>query len=139
MSTIAVHLDNEMLLRRGIVIHPSSTQDADLPTISDLAGHFENRLLVRYVRRTDLSLVTNTTWQHRPHWLTLTPLCKGSVSHFLNLPSHLPSPTHALIVDPAELPDLRGPRYVQFGFAVEYLTSALPDTAIVGPKWAAEL
>lgn len=139
MSRIAVHLDAEMFLRRGIVVAPATTPESALTPVLDPDQHFAGRLLVRYVRKSDLAQVTSTTWQNRTHWLTTTPLCKGSVRTYLNLPSSLPAPTHALLVDPLVLQGIRGPRYVRLGFSVEYLVPTLPDASIVGNKWAVEI
>ncbi len=139
MSAIAVHLDAEMLLRRGVSVASATTPESSLPAISDPDRHFAGRLLVRYLRKGDLAQVTDTVWQNRAHSLTITPLCKDTLRRYLNLPSSLPPPTHALLVDPLLLPAIRGPRYVRLGFSVEYVVPSLPDTAIVGPRWAVEI
>lgn len=139
MSAIAVHLDTEMFFRRGITVLPANTPESALPAITDPDQHFAGRLLVRYVRKADLAQITSTTWQNRNHWLTTTPLCRGTLAKYLNLPSSLPTPSHALLVDPLLLSNVHGPRYVRLGFSVEYLAPSLPDAAIVGAKWAIEI
>lgn len=51
-------------------------------------------------------------------WLALTP----------------PPRTHFLVLDPQQIPQIAGPRYVQMGGGVEYiLPNGFPATAVVNP------
>lgn len=139
MSALAVHIDNSTFARRGIAVAPSDTPPGTLPEVSQVHDHFQGRPLLRYVRQSDLAQLSTPAWFNRPHWLTPTPLCPRDIKAYLHLPSFLPQPTHAIIVDPAFLPVLRGPRYVEHGLTIEYISAGLPDGAIIGPKWAVEL
>jgi hypothetical protein len=128
-----------MFERRGISVSSAITPDASLPAVVDHEAHFAGRLLLRYLRKHDLPLVGTDEWRGRQHWVSPTPICTADLKQYLNLPSALPTPTHALLIDPARLPAVRGPRWVMFGFAVEYLIDDIPVEAVVGPKWAVKL
>ena len=110
----------------------------------DLGG----RYLVKYIRTAELDLYTRlaegtnkfrATEIPGTHFLTPTALRKKELVKALNLPSHMPVPTHAILVNPS-LVRLWGPRSIRMGSGIEFLClEGLPLSAIATPGWAIQV
>ena len=137
-TAFALNLDEEMLGRHGVALAPPFTADHALPVCVDLAGQLGGRYLIKYVRDGDhlLFRVPHVTPVFGgQHWVTPTVLCPEEIARVLHLPSNLPDPEYALVLDPAKL-DARGPRRSRFGTGIEYLLpNGFPSDAILPPGW----
>ena len=142
-AQLAVSLDEEMLMRNGVDVFAANTGDNELPLCVDLADQIRGRFLIKYVRWKDhrrYSVNSGITHFRGKHYLTPTVLCTDTVVSTLNLPTHLPVPKYALILDPEKIV-AHGPRKIRGGSgAVEYLVLNGFDTdAIVPPQWPREI
>ena len=142
-AQLAARLDEEMLNLKGIYVFPTITAEAALPQCTNLVDQLGGRFLLKYLRSGDVGRYSvGSSISHFPgkHYLTPTALCTDTVVSALNLPTYLPTPEYALILDPAKLV-AHGPRRVRGGGgAVEYLLLTGFDLdAIVEPKWPQEI
>ena len=138
-SRLATTLDTEMLAGR-VPIAPSNTADSALRPVSGQALFDElgGRWLIRYVRSASLS---DYNPRSRPAhfsgtiYVTPTALEPDELTPWLALPSFLPPPTHAVLLNPQQL-DALGPRWVRLGGGIEYiLPGGFPASALVAPGW----
>jgi hypothetical protein len=134
---LAITLDEEMLGRHAVYVHPPWAPDSSLPLCADLEAQVGDRFLLKYVRSSDrnhYSVMSGVTYFSGVHYVTPTPICQGELTSVLNLPP-MPAPRFALILDPSKL-DARGPRRIRSGRGIEYvLANGFPRDAIVSPGW----
>ncbi|MCW2630647.1 MAG: hypothetical protein JWR48_7369 [Mycobacterium sp.] len=132
-----------MLMRNGVDVLPSNTGDHELPQCHDLVDQIRGRFLLKYIRwrdRNRYSVSSGISHFDGMHFLTPTVLCTDTVVPTLNLPTYLPVPKYALIIDPEEVV-AHGPRRIRGGGgAVEYLLlNGFDFDAIVPPPWPREI
>ncbi len=137
-ADLAIILDEEMLGQHNAAIAAPWTPDDQLPECTSLASELGDRYLVKYLRRGDhtrYSVRSGISYFPGVHFVTPTPLARSQLIPVLNLPSDLPAPRYALLLDPAHV-TARGPRRIRGGHGVEYvLFSGFPSTAIAAPGW----
>ena len=126
----------------GVRIAPADTADRDLlhrwtkpgPRVSKELG---GRYLIKYMPTAQVGRFVDGA--RGLHWTTPTPYGVDSLTIFLALPHPTMLRTHALLLLPARIEQIAGPRWVRHGFGVEYL---LPDgfskSAIATPTPDAE-
>ena len=141
-TNLAANLDIEMLHARGVAISDANVPDDDLPVCADLADQLCGRFLLRYVRKAALAAYTfaapGTAWPDTAY-VTPTALCRRETKGALNLPPTLPAPTHAVLLDPANL-HATGPRRVRWAPTVEYiLPNGFTVDDVVWPLWPVAL
>jgi hypothetical protein len=136
---LATYLDHQMLHRRGTVIAASSTPDTMLPfkTGAAVADELGGRLLIRYLRRSEVSqyLYGNTA----RHFVTPTPYSSADCTGFLALPEPTVRRGHVLLLDPAKINEILGPRWVEAGQGIEYLLPHGFTQEALARSWALEL
>jgi hypothetical protein len=141
-TQLAITLDEEMLNRNGVNVSPPNTVDDDLPLAVNIRAQIGGRFLMKYLRSGDrarFSVISQTKYFGGLHWVTPTPLCTANVVEVLCLPTSLPAPSYALILDPDKV-EAYGPRRIRGGRAVEYLLKkGFPLDAIVQPQWPREI
>ncbi len=141
-TQLAITLDEEMLMRNGVHVFPPNTKDDDLPQAVDIRAQIGGRFLMKYLRSGDrarFSVISKAKHFDGLHWVTPTPLCTANVVEALALPTSLPAPSYALILDPDKVVAY-GPRRIRGGRAVEYLLkNGFPLDAIVEPQWPREI
>lgn len=120
-SRLAKVLDQEMIERSGTTIASAVTSDADLAVRrgADVAAELGGRLLVRYMLRRQLGLFSGGSTDR--HFVTPTPLSPVALRSFLALPSVTDSRRFAMLIDPAAVDLIQGPRWVRGGDGIEYL------------------
>lgn len=132
-SWLATKLDELML--EGKILHPD-TIDEEMPLRSgaEVAGEIAGRMLLRY------TWDQNEAGRDSPTFVTPTPLSQEEVPHWLNLPNRaLPRPW-VLLIDPAQVEVVQGPRWCSMGQGIEYLLPhGYADEAIYGRPWVVEI
>jgi hypothetical protein len=130
-SAIATRLDEEMLTLRSAYVYPSHTPLSAMPSrtgraiAAELGGRYLLRYLVRKQYRQFLTASTSL------HFATPTPYSPTEAISWLALPMTTRR-DYVLFLDPAKLSDVRGPRRVLLGGAIEYiLASGFPAMALV--------
>jgi hypothetical protein len=127
-SRLATHLDAEYI-RARTPIAPIATPLNALPVVHDLGRQLGNRLLVRYLTADKIGTLLGGV-AHR-QFVTPTPYAPGETISWLALPPSAGPRKFALLLEPAELNDVRGPRWIQYGGGIEYiLESGFPAAAI---------
>lgn len=144
-SRIATHLDAESIRQRA-TIAPIGTPLNNLPLVSDLERQLAGRLLLRYLTANKVgSLLMGTPARQ---FVTPTPYAPGETISWLALPPGPGPRTWVLLLKPAELKDVYGPRWVQYGGGVEYVlesgfsTDAIADVApgpVGSSRWELEV
>jgi len=90
--------------------------------------------LLRYVRGSQLDEIEagEFDWD-RPHFVTPTALPPNEAPALLRLPKAREPATHALVLDPARVLNIQGPRYVALGrMTIEYvLPNGIPRSSLV--------
>ena len=120
-ANLATTLDREMLSRRRVDIAPGATPDEDLPRKSGPVVSFElgGRFLLRYVSA--LQLGSYLDGSSSKHWVCPTPYSPADVVSQLALPDPGTPRTHVMLMNPARLDVIQGPRYVRGGAGIEYI------------------
>jgi len=139
---LATWLDVKMLQRNGCQIAPPGTPNSQLPVNPgpQVAQELGNRYLLRYLLDSQLTAFLNGT--SAPQYVTPTPYGPRDAVRWLALPAPNLPRRYALLLDPSLIPDIGGPRWVQFGGGIEYfLPNGFPASAIVdvgpapGTRW----
>ena len=128
-SRIATQLDAEML---GLAtsIAPPGTSYEDLQPVIGLSTELGGRYLLRYVLTSQLGQLTSGTT--RTQYVTPTPYAPEETISWLALPPASGAREWVLVLDPAALSDVRGPRWVRLGGGIEYvLPTGFPSNAVV--------
>jgi hypothetical protein len=139
-SRLAKILDQEMIERNGGSIAPATTLDRDLPPRPGMAiaDEIGGRLLIRYMLRRQLGMFLKGSTDR--HFVTPTPLSPGAVRPFLALPAVAEPRPYAMLVDPAAIGIIQGPRWVRGGDGIEYLLpDGFPEQALVLPSGEIEV
>ncbi len=138
-GNLATKLDIEMLVKRGIHIYSSSTPDSLVLRRpgTEVADELCGRPLIRYLRKKDAGLYLHGDANR--HFTTPTPYSSEDLTGFLNLPDPLLRRTHFLLIDPAKLPEIQGPRYIAWGGGIEFiLPKGFSKDALINP-WGLEV
>ena len=136
---LATKLDIEMLTRNGVSVLSSSVPHSALPRKSGLEVSRElgGRPLLRYLRIEDAKRYLRGDCNRQ--CVTPTPYASPDLISFLNLPDPTTVRSHFLLLDPAKIPDVIGPRYIAWGEGIEYiLTAGFSMEALVNP-WPMEI
>lgn len=73
-------------------------------------------------------------------FVTPTPYSQEEVPHWLNLPNRALQRPWVLLLDPAKIDAIQGPRWCCMGQGIEYvLPNGYRDEAIYGPHWVVEI
>ena len=110
-----------MFLAQGVAVSASSIHDSKLPQKSgaEVFRELHGRPLIRYLRREDVGRYL--LGDHNRHCVTPTPYTVDDMVSFLNLPDPLSDRTHCLLLNPARIPAILGPRHVHWGGGIEYI------------------
>ena len=87
-----------------------------------MAAELGGRLLLRYLTPAQVGSFTNGS--DREHYVTPTPYAPDEAIRWLALPGVTVPREHALVLDPASIDVILGPRKVRWGGGIEYI---LPD------------
>lgn len=138
-SRLAITLDEEMLHSSGTTIYPGITAPSSLPkkTGAQVSKELGGRLLLRYLLATQIGIFYGGS--NKLHFVTPTPIAPADTVSILALPAPGTSRDFAMLLDPKQIPDIWGPRYVRAGQGVEYLLpSGFPQSALVLP-WEVQI
>lgn len=118
---IATILDENMLSRKGVTILGRNTPETALPVKrgSDVAFELGGRYLLRYMLKPQVGEFCGGS--SVSHWVTPTPLAPADLPAYLALPHPTGKRTHVMFLDPALIPEIHGPRWVEGGKGIEYL------------------
>jgi hypothetical protein len=111
------------------VIYTEDEPDTALPfrTGRSVSVELGGRLLVRYLRLRDVVAPSAAQGSpklgglFRPAWVTPTPFSPREAIAALALPFPRESRTHAVLLNPALIPLIQGPRRISCGTGIEYL------------------
>src|SRR5215211_4018811 len=144
-SRLATHLDAEHIRIRTPIAAIGTPLHA-LPRVNDLDGQLGGRLLLRYLTADRVGTLLGGV-RHR-QFVTPTGYAPGETISWLALPPAAGPRTFALLLKPAQLNDVRGPRWIQFGGGIEYVlesgfsADAIADVApgpIGAARWEVEV
>ena len=143
---LATLLDLEMLSGKGVLLHPEGTPDVSMPIRKgiEVAAELGGRLLLSYIRERDVIartksgqiLLGDTNWRV---FATPTPYSSRQVVSALALPLPDLSRTHVILIDPAHVREVQGPRRVSFGYGIEYLLPMGYTTEALKLGWEKEI
>lgn len=122
---LATTLDKQMLLTRAVQIAAEDVPDHALPLKpgADVAEELGGRFLLRYVLPKDFG--RNQHGMAVKTYTTVTAYRPADAVPYLNLPPSTFERSHVLLLDPAKIEQIRGPRIVLHGKGgLEYI---LPD------------
>ncbi len=129
---MATLLDQEHIERSAAI----APRGQDVKAMPDRPGNevsleLGGRLLVRYLTDSQVTeFLSGSTG--RAHWTTPTPIAPEAVVPWLALYAPTVARRHALILEPAKIPVIRGPAWIRLGQGVEYfLPDGFPADAIV--------
>jgi hypothetical protein len=132
-SWLATLLDQEMLeVQQAAAIASRGTPDSQLQRRSgaDVARELGNRYLLRYLLPHQLGQFQNGS--SGKHCLTPTPYSPEETISWLALPQPTEPRTYVMLLDPARISVILGPRWVRLGKGIEYvLPDGFPQDAIV--------
>lgn len=132
-SRMATNLDIEML---GWNVSGGKTPIESLPkkTGPEVYEEIGHRQLIRFLTPDQNGAFREGSEMR--HFTTPTPYPADEVIETLHLPGiHLPR-LWALILDPRRIPTIAGPKFVRWGFAIEYiLPDGFPKEALVDTLW----
>lgn len=138
---LATLLDSEMLqVQRGVQIQPATTPLNQLARKTGLqvAAEVGGRYLLRYLLRKQVGKFLGGS--QAQHYVTPTPYSPDETTYFLALPRPTGRRRYVLLLDPARIPQVWGPRWVRLAAGIEYyLPQGFPPNAIVGPGWEIEV
>jgi len=137
-SRLATQLDQEMLESISGPIAPRSTpihtlQRTGAQVVKELGG----RYLLRYLLPHQVGLHIHGSAD--PHWVTPTPYAPEETISWLALPAPRDPRPYVMVLNPAAIPAIWGPRWVRFGGGIEYfLPNGFPGDALAFP-WELEV
>jgi hypothetical protein len=140
-SDLAVLLDEEMLRAKSVIVSDAGVPDASLPKCVDLADQVGGRHLIKYLREGDHRRYAGApagSYFGGIHYVTPTPLRRRELVRVLNLPTGLPAPRYALLLDPLHL-DAWGPRRIRSGRGIEYLLLNGFSADAISGSWPIEV
>jgi hypothetical protein len=119
-------------VQRARPIASRDTPDSQLKRRSgaDVATELGNRYLLRYLLAHQLGQFRNGS--SRKHYVTPTPYSAEETISWLALPQPTEPRTYVMLLDPARISVILGPRWVRLGKGIEYvLPDGFPQDAIV--------
>jgi hypothetical protein len=123
-----------MLLRRGVLIEPSTTPVNELPrkTGQQVADEIGRRYLLRYLLPHQVgSFISGSQNQH---YVTPTPYAPEETIFFLALPAPTQPRPYVLVLDPEQIDHILGPQWIRGAPGIQYiLPHGFPQKAIVVP------
>jgi hypothetical protein len=125
-------IDQEQIELTGLIgPHAGDVESMPDRTGADVAKELGGRLLLRYLVESQLTAFLDGS-DDRDHWVTPTAISPSDVISWLALfAPNLPR-RHALLLDPAKIPTIRGPAWIRLGSGLEYyLPSGFPKDAIL--------
>ena len=138
-SLLAVTLDEEMLLNGGVSISPGTTPDHLLPSKTgvQVAAELGGRFLLRYLLATQIGVFHGGS--NKLHYVTPTAISPSNTVAVLALPAVSSARDYVMLLDPAKIVTILGPRWVRAGQGIEYLLPAgFPQSAMVLP-WEVQI
>lgn len=132
---LATELDSRMLDKRIALV---GTPVGSLPVRpgSEVADELGGRLLLRYV---PVQFV-HEKYRDTMTFVCPTPYASEDLGSYLALPNPTLLREFVIVLDPAKLDSIAGPRWCDLGQGIEYiLTSGYPQAAIVAPGWAVRI
>ena len=138
---LATNLDQEMLeagRNPAVVIAARPTPDGGLPRKNggQVAAELGGRYLLRYLLPHQVGLYRHGSAD--PHCATPTPYAAADTVSWLKLPRARQDRPFVMFLDPAQISEIWGPRWVRFGKGIEYLLPrGFPQNAMVpvGSAW----
>lgn len=120
-SSLATTLDQEMLENRRVSIAGRTTPDADLPSKTgiEVAQELGNRYLLRYLVGHQVGRYVDGS--DARHFVTPTAYSAAEAVSWLALPLPTQDRAFVLILDPAKVATIIGPRWVRCGKGIEYI------------------
>lgn len=128
----ATLLDQEQIECGATVIAPRRDRVESMPPRpgAEIALELGGRYLIRYL--TDAQVAEFISGSTLPHWTTPTPYAIDDVVSWLALFVPKVRRSHALLLDPTRISEIRGPAWVRLGQGIEYyLANGFPEAAIV--------
>jgi hypothetical protein len=121
---LATTLDQEMLEVKHnppVAIAARPTPDDQLPRKSgrQVSDELGGRYLLRYVLPHQVGLFRNGSPDM--HWATPTPYSADETVQWLALPTPAQPRLFVMLLEPAQIAEVWGPRWVRFGKGIEYL------------------
>jgi len=117
---LATLLDQEWLEKRTTIApRLTAIQRLPLKTGAEVADELGGRFLLRYIRYQQLRTLMDGVRDEQ--FVTPTAYGAEDAVSWLTLPSPDRPPTHLLLLDPAKLTRVRGPRWVRMGGGIEYI------------------
>jgi hypothetical protein len=135
-SWLATMLDQESLAARGVFIADRATRDEDLEARSgaDVARELSGRMLLRYLLDEQVDLFKDGSIGHK-HWVTPTPYAPPETIKWLCLPRPNLPRQYVMLIDPAKVNAIKGPRWIRGGLGIEYfLPDGFPQQALMSPS-----
>ena len=102
-----------------------------------VAKELGGRLLIRYMLWDQVAQFTGGSTV--AHWVTPTPLSIGDLSRTLALPAPRRRRKWAMLLDPREIPEVLGPRWVRWGHGIEYVLPTGFPAAAIASRWEIEV
>jgi hypothetical protein len=150
-SRLATVLDAEMLRQKGVNIFAPGTSLVQMQTSPhqpvNISSHLGERYLLRYLLPHQVGTLLNGT--PRRQYVTPTPYAPEETGSWLALPSPNQPRPYVLLLDPTQLRDVYGPRWVQMGGGIEYIlaqgfrpgaiVNMSPDPSTTPPRWELEV
>ena len=132
---LATQLDARMLDKS---VAPPGTPVASLPMRpgTEVAIELGGRPLLRYV---DYNAVHETS-RATSTFVCPTPYTAEDQTEYLALPRPDLTRDFVIVLDPAKIDSIAGPRWCDLGEGIEYiLTAGYDETAIMAPGWAVKI
>jgi len=122
-SRLATMIDADMLARHGVSIAPPGTPDNSLVRKTGILVSWElgGRFLLRYLLSSQLASLVTSAFLNRPHYVTPTPFSAEETIAWLALPSPNQPRPYVVLLKPASIPTIWGPRWVHLGGGIEYV------------------
>jgi hypothetical protein len=137
---LATALDHEQLeVSRGVVIAPRRQEDYALTVRygPDVAQELGGRYLLRYILPEQVNQFADGSTA--THHVTPTPYAPRDTVSYLALPKPVAPRLYVMLLDPARIPYIQGPRWIRLGKGIEYiLPRGFPKDALVMP-WEVEV
>jgi hypothetical protein len=132
---LATQLDARMVAKR---IAPSGTRVEDLPVRpgTKVAGELGGRPLLRYVDYAAVHENQRTTMT----FVCPTPYAPADQVEYLALPRPDLVRDFVIMLDPAAITEIAGPKWCDLGQGIEYvLLNGYPPQAVLAPGWAVKI
>lgn len=138
-SRLATAADERMLANYGMPVASATTDFRTLPVrpSSTVAWSLGGRYLYKYLLPADVEVFSgprpvDPAYLSRAHFMTPTPYTPGDAAAWLALRVPERRRRHVLIIDPALVPLILGPRWILMGMGLEYwLPNGFPEAAVV--------